>query len=303
MAKFQTYVSCGSLILLCLCAGMCTNSESIKSIRITYNWDGSDEVASGPALALEDSVLRFYPTNDNTDIQCVRILNMSELDSISSLTSGLGNLDDNFTETYYDENVGRVVEMRFEVKDHIPNEIGKVFNAANLSDYLLALVHTNLNQIERKESRCPSDSIYNEGVWNVVEMQILSPVNLQCTQAVKVYADSIYYIDNHTPDRFTFYLLQDNLRDSITALARKIDLNLEYSYWDGKPSPQTLTGQSDVGIRIRIDDKNVATISSLGRMPTKALQELFVLIHNNSPRQLGIYTDCFSGEDLLLNAE
>lgn len=299
----MTYISCGACIILCLFAVMCTNSEGSSSIRMTYNWNVSGDEISEPSLVIEDSVLRFYPIYDNPALQCIRELNMSEKDSILKLTSGIGNKGENFTETYYDETLGRMVEINFAVNGHKPSVNDTGFNTEKLNFYLFSLLEAPLKQIVGNESSSPSDSIYNDGVWNVIEMQTLSPVNLQCTQAVKVSADSIYYIDNCTPDRFTFYLLQDNLRDSITALARKIDLNLEYCYWDGKPSPQTLTGQSDLGIRIKIDDKNVATISSLGHMPTKALQELFVLIHNNSPRQLGIYTDCFSGEDLLLNAE
>lgn len=299
----MTYISCGACIILCLFAVMCTNSEGSSSIRMTYNCNVSGDEISEPSLVIEDSVLRFYPIYDNPALQCIRKLNMSEKDSILKLTSGIGNKGENFTETYYDETLGRMVEINFAVNGHKPSVNDTGFNTEKLNFYLFSLLEAPLKQMESNESSSPSDSIYNDGVWNVIEMQTLSPVNLQCTQAVKVSADSIYYIDNCTPDRFTFYLLQDNLRDSITALARKIDLNLEYCYWDGKPSPQTLTGQSDLGIRIKIDDKNVATISSLGHMPTKALQELFVLIHNNSPRQLGIYTDCFSGEDLLLNAE
>lgn len=234
-------------------------------------------------LAVNDSLMYFYPNREDTVFYQCRRLEAGECDSIKNLAQGVLN------RFGYDAIEGNFRKDKafvdFEIAGYRCNGYSRNYSPYHLSRYLMSLV-PKLPGLIGQAFAIPSNAsgIYNDGSWAEIELQLLYTYGNGCFQKIIISPDSIIH---EMPGNLQLHRrcgLSNKQRTQLTEVVKMIDLNADFVYWTDEPVQ--IEDLADEGLRLMINKKEVAAIYCSETMPTRGLQELYALICEMSPYPL-----------------
>lgn len=282
-------------MLICECSG---ERQKKAEMTFTYTWVDSFNDIHSSMLIVEDSLIKFYPWAESTELFAFRTLGQEERDSMDALLAGLssGNFGGSFSEGN--------IKVEYAINEKFANEGNAIFNPRRLNHFLLEQIIPYPSEIREGFDILTSvDTIFNEGTWSKLELMVFEPETRKCTKHLTITKDSVVYRNfelNYFEQR---KMLSAAEKDSLTENLRRINLSVEYQYWDGTRKGWEMTGCPEAGIGLYLDGKCLAIVHCFHGMPTRQLANLFEFEYRLSPSPLYIYYDCYSGEDLIWDQE
>lgn len=288
------------LLLIVVTLGACAEQYYVspvdadkKSLKFTYKVNYERRPAIESVLEVGDSVLRFYPDSQKCNKFQIRYLLEDECAEVNLLAEGVLRcfgyeaLEGNFNK--------KNVDIRFTVCGYSP--LGEVSRKtpAVLNRYLLSLVPNLPVGLQRAFDFRPDEfTVFNDGNWEKLELQLLYSESHMCYQRVIVTPTILVDILNGDPSTQIECGLSESQRRQLTDAVKHIDLQTDYEYW--VESPYIDTDIPDFGIRMLINDRPVAVIDCMAGMPTNPLENLYRLICEYSPRGLLIEDEFIASE-------
>lgn len=263
-----------------------------KNLQITYEINYERRPAIESVLEVEDSVLRFYPDSQNSSKFQIRRLLAEECAKVNLLSAGVLRyfgyeaLQGNFKR--------KNVDVKFSVCGYsLSGEVAEK-SPADLNRYLLTLVPDLPVALQRTFGFRPGEyTVYNDGKWDKLELQLLYSGSHQCYQQIIVTPTILVDKLNGDASSQIESGLSEFQRSKLTDAVRYIDLQTDYEYWIETPE---FDGCPDDGIRMLVNDRPVAVIDCMADMPTNPLENLYRLICEYSPRGLLIEDEFIASE-------
>lgn len=288
------------LLLIVATLGACADQYYVspvdadnKSLQFTYEVNYERRPAIEYILEVEDSVLRFYPDSRKWSKFQIRHLLAEECATVNLLSAGVLKyfgyeaLQGNFKR--------KNVDVKFSVCGYsLSGEVAEK-SPADLNRYLLTLVSDLPVALQRSFDFRPREStVYNDGKWNKLELQLLYSGSHQCYQQIIVTPSILVDKLNGDASSQIECGLSEFQRRQLTDAVKYIDLQTDYEYW--VETPYVCVDCPDYGIRMLVNDRPVAVIDCMAGMPTNTLENFYRLICEYSPRGLLIEDEFIASE-------